>query len=155
MDSANILRVQGAHEQHVVWLVKQLHKILELCGSPSEDYWRKSKLPHSTVFKPLQPYKQRLVETFKDFPKRLAETFKDFPPLAVRLMETLLSVDPENWGTAASALKSEQNFQLNYQMTTGGEPTVVEGVGEQAATGEEEAGDCGEDLCGVEDVQEL
>ncbi|KAF7141514.1 hypothetical protein RHSIM_Rhsim06G0141500 [Rhododendron simsii] len=76
--------------------VEQLHKIFKLCGSPSEDYWIKSKLPHSTVFKPLQPYKQRL-----------AETFKDFPPLAVRLMETLLSVDPENRGTAASALKSE------------------------------------------------
>ncbi|XP_058218612.1 probable serine/threonine-protein kinase At1g54610 [Rhododendron vialii] len=76
--------------------VEQLHKIFKLCGSPSEDYWRKSKLPHSTVFKPLQPYKQRL-----------AETFKDFPPLAVWLMETLLSVDPENRGTAASALKSE------------------------------------------------
>ncbi|KAH7859804.1 hypothetical protein Vadar_005680 [Vaccinium darrowii] len=76
--------------------VEQLHKIFKLCGSPSEEYWRKSKLPHSTVFKPQQPYKQRL-----------AETFKDFPPLAIQLMETLLSVDPENRGTAACALRSE------------------------------------------------
>uniref|UniRef100_A0A5B6YXM7 Protein kinase domain-containing protein n=2 Tax=Davidia involucrata TaxID=16924 RepID=A0A5B6YXM7_DAVIN len=76
--------------------VEQLHKIFKLCGSPSEDYWRKSKLPHSTVFKPLQPYKQRL-----------AETFKNFPPAAVGLMETLLSVDPAHRGTAAGALKNE------------------------------------------------
>ncbi|KAI8551688.1 hypothetical protein RHMOL_Rhmol06G0205600 [Rhododendron molle] len=76
--------------------VEQLHKILKLCGSPSKDYQGKSKFTHSTVFKPLQPYKQCL-----------GETFKDFPPLAVRLMETLLSIDPENQGTLASALKSE------------------------------------------------
>ncbi|GFZ05660.1 protein kinase superfamily protein [Actinidia rufa] len=76
--------------------VEQLHKIFKLCGSPSEDYWRKSKLPHSTVFKPVQPYK-----------RRFAEMFKDFPPTALWLMETLLSVDPEHRGTAAAALKSE------------------------------------------------
>ncbi|XAR55514.1 Cyclin-dependent kinase [Bertholletia excelsa] len=76
--------------------VEQLHKIFKLCGSPSEDYWRKSKLPHSTVFKPAQPYK-----------RHLAETFKDFPPPAIGLMEILLSIDPTHRGTAASALKSE------------------------------------------------
>ncbi|CAK9149488.1 unnamed protein product [Ilex paraguariensis] len=78
--------------------VEQLHKIFKLCGSPSEDYWRKSKLPHSTVFKPLQPYR-----------RRLGETFKDFPAAAVGLMETLLSIDPAIRGTAALALKSEVN----------------------------------------------
>ncbi|RVW71929.1 putative serine/threonine-protein kinase [Vitis vinifera] len=46
--------------------VEQLHKIFKLCGSPSEDYWRKSKL-----------------------------------------METLLSIDPADRGSAAFALKSE------------------------------------------------
>ncbi|XP_052178128.1 probable serine/threonine-protein kinase At1g54610 [Diospyros lotus] len=76
--------------------VEQLHKIFKLCGSPSEDYWRRSKLPHSTVFKPTQPYK-----------RRLAETFKDFPPAAMELIESLLSIDPAHRGTAASALKSE------------------------------------------------
>ncbi|XP_059663162.1 probable serine/threonine-protein kinase At1g54610 isoform X2 [Cornus florida] len=76
--------------------VEQLHKIFKLCGSPSDDYWRKSKLPHSTVFKPVQPYK-----------RRLAETFKDFPPTAIGLMEKLLSIDPAHRGTAASALKNE------------------------------------------------
>ncbi|TXG55147.1 hypothetical protein EZV62_020403 [Acer yangbiense] len=76
--------------------VEQLHRIFKLCGSPLEDYWRKSKLPHSTVFKPAQPYR-----------RRVAETFKDFPASALGLMETLLSIDPAHRGTAASALSSE------------------------------------------------
>ncbi|KAJ0918578.1 putative protein-serine/threonine kinase CMGC-CDK-CRK7-CDK9 family [Helianthus annuus] len=76
--------------------VEQLHKIFKLCGSPSEDYWRKSKLRHSTVFKPTQPYRQRI-----------EETFKDVPFVAIRLMETLLAVDPSQRGTASSALESE------------------------------------------------
>ncbi|OMO54722.1 hypothetical protein COLO4_36358 [Corchorus olitorius] len=76
--------------------VEQLHKIFKLCGSPSEEYWRRAKLPHSTVFKPLQPYR-----------RCVAETFKDFPSPAISLMETLLSIDPLHRRTAASALKSE------------------------------------------------
>ncbi|KAK2639024.1 hypothetical protein Ddye_026819 [Dipteronia dyeriana] len=76
--------------------VEQLHKIFKLCGSPSEDYWRKSKLPHATIFKPQQPYK-----------RCVAETFKDFPAPALGLMETLLSIDPADRGSAAFALKSE------------------------------------------------
>ncbi|GKU96453.1 hypothetical protein SLEP1_g9685 [Rubroshorea leprosula] len=76
--------------------VEQLHKIFKLCGSPSEEYWRKSKLPHSTVFKPAIPYKCRV-----------AETFKDFPSAALGLVETLLSIDPVHRGTAAFSLKSE------------------------------------------------
>ncbi|KAK8638274.1 hypothetical protein V6N13_136710 [Hibiscus sabdariffa] len=76
--------------------VEQLHKIFKLCGSPSEDYWRKSKLPHATIFKPQQPYR-----------RCVAETFKEFPAPALALMETLLSIDPSGRGSAASALKSE------------------------------------------------
>lgn len=76
--------------------VEQLHKIFKLCGSPSEDYWRKSKLPHATIFKPQQPYRRCVVETFKDFPAS-----------ALALMEVLLSIDPADRGTAASALKNE------------------------------------------------
>ncbi|RVW92330.1 putative serine/threonine-protein kinase [Vitis vinifera] len=76
--------------------VEQLHKIFKLCGSPSEDYWRKSKLPHATIFKPQQPYR-----------RCVAETFKDFPTPALGLMETLLSIDPADRGSAASAFKSE------------------------------------------------
>ncbi|WJZ96780.1 hypothetical protein VitviT2T_015431 [Vitis vinifera] len=80
----------------LVVLVEQLHKIFKLCGSPSEDYWRKSKLPHATIFKPQQPYR-----------RCVAETFKDFPTPALGPMETLLSIDPADRGSPASALKSE------------------------------------------------
>ncbi|CAA6662072.1 unnamed protein product [Spirodela intermedia] len=47
--------------------VEQLHRIFKLCGSPSEEYWKKSKLPHATIFKPQKPYKRCIAETFKDF----------------------------------------------------------------------------------------
>lgn len=76
--------------------VEQLHKIFKLCGSPSEDYWRKSKLPHATIFKPQQPYR-----------RCVPETFKEFPAPALALMETLLAIDPADRGSAASALQSE------------------------------------------------
>ncbi|XP_031500329.1 probable serine/threonine-protein kinase At1g54610 [Nymphaea colorata] len=76
--------------------VEQLHKIFKLCGSPSEDYWRKSKLPHATIFKPQQPYK-----------RCVAETFRDFPSSALSLLDSILAIEPANRGTAASALKSE------------------------------------------------
>ncbi|KAL9691168.1 hypothetical protein QQ045_011587 [Rhodiola kirilowii] len=76
--------------------VEQLHKIFKLCGSPSEDLWRRSKLPNAAIFKPREIYK-----------RRIAETFKDFPGPVIRLMETLLSLDPAARGTAARALKSE------------------------------------------------
>ncbi|GLJ49510.1 hypothetical protein SUGI_1049250 [Cryptomeria japonica] len=76
--------------------VEQLHKIFKFCGSPSEEYWKKSKLPHATIFKPQQPYK-----------RCISETLKDFPQTALDLIETLLSIEASNRGTAASALKSE------------------------------------------------
>ncbi|GMJ13068.1 hypothetical protein like AT1G53050 [Hibiscus trionum] len=76
--------------------VEQLHKIFKLCGSPTDEYWRRAKLPHSTAFKPLHPYK-----------RCIAETFKEFPSPAVTLMETLLSIDPVHRRTAAFSLKSE------------------------------------------------
>lgn len=76
--------------------VEQMHKILKLCGSPSEDYWKKTKLPHATSFKPQHRYK-----------RCVAETFKIFPSSALSLVDKLLSVEPETRGTATSALKSE------------------------------------------------
>ncbi|XVF73944.1 hypothetical protein PTKIN_Ptkin13bG0021600 [Pterospermum kingtungense] len=48
--------------------VEQMHKIFKLCGSPSEEYWQKTKLPHATSFKPQQPYKRCVAETFKNSP---------------------------------------------------------------------------------------
>uniref|UniRef100_A0A7N0TL72 Protein kinase domain-containing protein n=2 Tax=Kalanchoe fedtschenkoi TaxID=63787 RepID=A0A7N0TL72_KALFE len=76
--------------------VEQLHKIFKLCGSPSEDLWRKSRLSNAATFKPRERYR-----------RCIAETFKDFPTPAIRLIETLLSLDPAARGTAARALKSE------------------------------------------------
>ncbi|KAL5544551.1 hypothetical protein UlMin_008335 [Ulmus minor] len=76
--------------------VEQLHKIFKLCGSPPEEYWKKSKLPHATLFKPQQPYDSCL-----------RQTFKELPTSSVNLLETLLSVEPYKRGTASSALASE------------------------------------------------
>ncbi|GAV62727.1 Pkinase domain-containing protein [Cephalotus follicularis] len=76
--------------------VEQLHKIFKLCGSPSEEYWKKSKLPNATLFKPQQPYN-----------RCIAETFKDFPASSLPLIETLLSIEPVERGTATTALNSE------------------------------------------------
>ncbi|XP_057805998.1 probable serine/threonine-protein kinase At1g54610 [Salvia miltiorrhiza] len=76
--------------------VEQLHRIFKLCGSPSEEYWKKAKLPHATIFKPQQSYK-----------RCIHETFKDFPPSALSLIDTLLAIDPSERQTAASALESK------------------------------------------------
>ncbi|XP_039002400.1 probable serine/threonine-protein kinase At1g09600 [Hibiscus syriacus] len=76
--------------------VEQMHKIFKLCGSPSEEYWRKTKLPHATSFKPQKPSKSRI-----------AATFKNFAPSALSLVEKLLSMEPKNRGTVASVLKSQ------------------------------------------------
>ncbi|WCJ23553.1 Protein kinase superfamily protein [Euphorbia peplus] len=76
--------------------VEQLHKIFKLCGSPSEEYWKKSKLPHATIFKPQQSYK-----------RCITETFKDFPPSSFPLIETLLAIDPAERRTATAALEAE------------------------------------------------
>nr|VDD41970.1 unnamed protein product [Brassica oleracea] len=76
--------------------VEQLHKIFKLCGSPAEEYWKRSKLSHATVFKPQNPYK-----------RCVAETFKSLPSSALALVEVLLAVEPDARGTTAHALQSE------------------------------------------------
>ncbi|PHT50226.1 putative serine/threonine-protein kinase [Capsicum baccatum] len=76
--------------------VEQMHKIFKFCGSPSEEYWKKSKLPHATSFKPQHPYKRCVTDTFKDFPLS-----------SLTLVDILLSIEPEKRGTASSALNSE------------------------------------------------
>lgn len=76
--------------------VEQLHKIFKLCGSPSDEYWKKFKLPNATLFKPQQPYK-----------RCIADTFKDFPPSSLPLIEMLLAIDPDERGTVTAALNSE------------------------------------------------
>ncbi|KAK3200488.1 hypothetical protein Dsin_023903 [Dipteronia sinensis] len=76
--------------------VEQLHKIYKLCGSPSDEYWKKAKLPNATLFKPREPYK-----------RSIRETFKDFPPSSLPLIETLLAIDPAERLTATAALRSD------------------------------------------------
>ncbi|XWS32917.1 hypothetical protein CRYUN_Cryun22dG0031900 [Craigia yunnanensis] len=76
--------------------VEQLHKIFKLCGSPPDEYWKKIRLPHSTMFKPQHPYESSL-----------RERCKDIPATAMNLLEALLSVEPHKRGTASSALMSE------------------------------------------------
>lgn len=83
--------------------MEQLHKIFKLCGSPSEEYWKRSKLPHATIFKPQNPYKRCVTETFKDFPHS-----------TLALLDVLLAIEPEGRGSASSALKSEVNFSVNF-----------------------------------------
>ncbi|XP_040245085.1 probable serine/threonine-protein kinase At1g54610 isoform X1 [Aegilops tauschii subsp. strangulata] len=76
--------------------VEQIHKIFKLCGSPMDDYCKKSKVPETAMFKPQQQYR-----------RCVAETFKDFPPSTVVLIDSLLSLEPEVRGTASSALQSD------------------------------------------------
>ncbi|KAF5739514.1 Serine/threonine-protein kinase isoform 2 [Tripterygium wilfordii] len=76
--------------------VEQLHKIYKLCGSPSDEYWKKSRLPNATLFRPREPYK-----------RCIRSTFKDFPLSSIPLIETLLAIDPAERETATAALKSE------------------------------------------------
>eukprot|EP00250_Pteridium_aquilinum_P005580 c15652_g2_i1 orf=225-2261(-) len=83
--------------------VEQLHKIFKLCGSPSEEYWKKSRLPHATIFRPQQPYK-----------RCIAETFKNFPSSSLDLLDKLLAIEPLDRGTASEALENKFFTTLPY-----------------------------------------
>uniref|UniRef100_A0A0A0LTT2 Protein kinase domain-containing protein n=1 Tax=Cucumis sativus TaxID=3659 RepID=A0A0A0LTT2_CUCSA len=76
--------------------VEQLHKIFKLCGSPPEEFWKKTKLPHAAMFRPQHAYESSL-----------DEKCKEFAPVAVRLLESFLAIEPYKRGTASSALMSE------------------------------------------------
>jgi serine/threonine protein kinase len=79
--------------------VEQMHKIFKLCGSPTEEYWKKSKLPGATIFKTQLPYK-----------RRIRDTFEDFPQSALQLIEILLAINPADRLTATSALRSDVSW---------------------------------------------
>lgn len=81
--------------------MEQLHKIFKLCGSPSDDYWKRSRLQNATLFKPHNLYK-----------RCFRETFKDFPVTALSLLDSLLAIEPEHRKTATDALKSEVIFNF-------------------------------------------
>ncbi|KAL9160973.1 hypothetical protein ABFS82_08G235300 [Erythranthe guttata] len=74
--------------------IEQLHKIFKLCGSPSEEYWKKVKPP--ATFRPPQQYKANFREMFPYFPDSVFE-----------LLGRLLSLDPAYRGSAASCLQNE------------------------------------------------
>ncbi|MCL7041401.1 hypothetical protein MKW94_029978 [Papaver nudicaule] len=76
--------------------VEQLHKIFKLCGSPPDEYWKKFKLPHATIFKPQSSSSSSL-----------SVTCKDLPTSALNLIQTFLSIEPYKRGTASAALKSK------------------------------------------------
>ncbi|KAJ9173247.1 hypothetical protein P3X46_016404 [Hevea brasiliensis] len=83
--------------------VEQLHKIFKLCGSPSDEYWKQSKLPNATMFKAHHVHESSL-----------RERCKDCPTTAVDLIETFLSIEPEKRGTASSALLSQYFNTMPY-----------------------------------------
>ncbi|XP_015964559.2 probable serine/threonine-protein kinase At1g09600 [Arachis duranensis] len=76
--------------------VEQMHKIFKLCGSPSEEYWQRTKFPHATSFKPQQHYE-----------RQIAKTFRKVSSSALALVDKLLSMEPEDRGSATCALQSE------------------------------------------------
>ncbi|XP_049366254.1 probable serine/threonine-protein kinase At1g54610 [Solanum verrucosum] len=73
--------------------IDQLHKIFKLCGSPSDEYWRKYNSSNAAILKQKVPYNAKI-----------EETFHDFPVAALELMQILLSIEPQSRGTAAIAM---------------------------------------------------
>ncbi|XP_028234405.1 probable serine/threonine-protein kinase At1g54610 [Glycine soja] len=74
--------------------VEQIHMIFKLCGSPSEDYFKKLKL--TTSYRPPNHYKLSFEENFQNFPSS-----------SQGLLATFLDLNPAHRGSAASALQSE------------------------------------------------
>ncbi|XVF29843.1 hypothetical protein REPUB_Repub16aG0005700 [Reevesia pubescens] len=91
--------------------VEQLHKIFKLCGTPSEEYWKKLRL--STTFRPPQSYKPSLVDAFRNFPQS-----------SLGLLSTLLALDPAYRGSASSALQNEYFYTSPLACDLSGLPVV-------------------------------
>ncbi|KAH0939144.1 hypothetical protein HID58_006605, partial [Brassica napus] len=105
LDHPNVLKLQGlitASLSSSLYLFFEYmdHDLVGLASIPgikfsqpqvlTEDYWRKLKLPPSAPFKPALPYRRRVAEMFKDLPMKV-----------LSLLEALLSIDPEQGGSAA------------------------------------------------------
>ncbi|XP_022751003.1 probable serine/threonine-protein kinase At1g54610 isoform X3 [Durio zibethinus] len=101
--------------------VEQLHRIFKLCGSPSEEYWKKLKLPAS--FRPPQHYKPGY-----------QEAFGDFPDSSFRLLTMLLALDPSYRVTAASALQSEFFSSSPLACELSGQPVIYKEADEPYET---------------------
>lgn len=104
--------------------VEQLHKIFRLCGTPSEEYWRKLKL--STTFRPPKSYRPSLVETFRDL-----------PPSSLGLLCTLLALDPAFRGSASKALKNQFFFTSPLACDLSGLPVIFSEDDEQIQASEQ------------------
>ncbi|CAN4106454.1 unnamed protein product [Withania somnifera] len=73
--------------------IEQLHKIFKLCGSPTEEYWKKVKPP--TTFRPAE------------HKPGFGQVFPNLPHSAFPLLCSLLSIEPHFRGTAATALQNQ------------------------------------------------
>ncbi|XP_022155876.1 probable serine/threonine-protein kinase At1g54610, partial [Momordica charantia] len=91
--------------------VEQLHKIFKLCGTPSEEYWRKLKL--SPTFKPPQSYRPSL-----------GELFKHLPSSSLGLLSSLLALEPSYRGSASLALESEFFYTSPLSCDLSGLPVI-------------------------------
>lgn len=100
-DSGLLCYLNTGHYWSDFWWIKveQLHRIFKLCGTPSEDYWKKLKV--SPAIRPPLAYKPRLEEVFREFPLS-----------SLGLLYILLALDPVIRGSAASALESEVSTDL-------------------------------------------
>ncbi|CAN1802084.1 Probable serine/threonine-protein kinase At1g54610 [Linum perenne] len=99
--------------------VEQLHRIFKLCGTPSDDYWKKLRL--STTFRPPQVYKPNLIKAFRDFPES-----------SFGLFTTLLALDPDYRGSAHSALKNQFFYSSPLACDLSGLPVIRKKEDEQA-----------------------
>ncbi|XP_022930169.1 probable serine/threonine-protein kinase At1g54610 isoform X2 [Cucurbita moschata] len=91
--------------------VEQLHKIFKVCGTPSEEYWRKLKL--SPSFKPPQSYRPSL-----------RESFKHLPSSSLGLLSTLLALEPSYRGSASLALENEFFYTSPLACDVSGLPVI-------------------------------
>lgn len=91
--------------------VEQLHKIFKLCGTPSEEYWKKLRL--STTLRTPHPYKPSLKDAFRNFPQS-----------SLSLLTTLLALDPARRGSASSALQNEFFYTSPLACDLSGLPVI-------------------------------
>lgn len=103
--------------------VEQLHRIFKLCGTPSEEYWR--KLKSTKTFRPPQTYKPSLFHAFSDFPES-----------SLGLLSKLLALDPAQRGTAASALQDEFFYTKPLACDLSGLPVIRKEEDEVSQTNE-------------------
>ncbi|KAA8546596.1 hypothetical protein F0562_002665 [Nyssa sinensis] len=104
--------------------VEQLHRIFKLCGSPSDDYWKRMKAP--TNFKPPHAYKPSL-----------RETCRDFPASSLGLLNILLDLDPAYRGSAGSALQNEFFYTNPLACDLSGLPVINKEDDEPTETNEQ------------------